>query len=79
MQAGEGEGVAAESAPTPDKLATSGLGSGVVAEEVFLKDILASDEGAEPKFKVLVNPSNGQVQGVALGDEQYLCGPLLPS
>eukprot|EP01043_Picozoa_sp_COSAG02_P074467 COSAG02_NODE_14919_length_1224_cov_0.762667_3_plen_182_part_00 len=72
-KAGEDEGAAA-----PYKLAT-GLGSGLVAEEVFLKDILASDEGTEPRFKVLVNPSNGQVQGIASGVEQYLCGPLLPS
>ena len=62
---------------TVDKLPTSGLGSGLVAEEVFLTDILGSDEGTEPRFRVLVNPDNGQVQGVAIGNEQYLCGPLL--
>ncbi len=79
-EASQGEGVAAESSPVAlDKLTSSGLGSGLVAEEVFLADILASDEGTEPRFKVLINPSNGQVQGVAIGDEQYLCAPLLVS
>jgi predicted GNAT family N-acyltransferase len=71
----EGEGAATAA----DKLPTSGLGSGLVAEEVFLKDILASDEGDEPRFRVLINPSDGQLQGVAIGGEQYLCGPLLSS
>lgn len=78
-QAGDGDDTAKECTPSGDKLPTSGLGSGLVAEEVFLKDILASDEGTEPRFSVLVNPSSNQVQGVAIGDEQYLCGPLRPS
>jgi GNAT superfamily N-acetyltransferase len=73
----EGE-IHAPAAPTEDKLPTSGLGSGLVAEEIFLRDILASDEeGGTSRFRVLVNASNGQLHGVAIGNEKYHCATML--